>query len=455
MKRVYFATIMKYPPYPISHTARRIIMALLIVSFCVLSPIIVLYTAGYRYDFSTNRILSRGSISVDIDTKDITVFINNKQITQKPPIRLSNLAPNSTYTISIQKDGYHTWQHDVLVKSNQTTYIKDIFLIKKSTPTNITKNTRHISTLSFSPSGEYVLKKIKRKKDNTIIFLLYSITKKEDVRLLIPTTPQTIVSWSPDNDHLLIYEKNKASHITMIAAHDPHTRHLSPTPLNLQEFQWGGVQKNPTLFMRSENDLYYFSENIFTRIALQVEPVWHVDKNQVIWEYNKENSYITKRKNTTKENVFYSQDPITTIVSINKDRIIAKKRQSISIITRPKQNQAAQENTIAAHHTYYNNKKKEWILWSPWELWSVYPNGNTSLLNRTSEPISLVREFDSYGVLLLGSKNTVSVFNPGYYITNNIINIDTIEDMRINRTMEKIYIIGTHNNTYGVFEFSY
>ena len=104
---------------------------------------------------------------------------------------------------------------------------------------------------------------------------------------------------------------------------------------------------------------------------------------------------------------------------------------------------------------YYNVNKKEWILWSPWELWSVYENGDTSLLNRTSEPISLVREFDSHGVLLLASKNTVSVFNPGYYITNNIISIDAIEDVRINKTLEKLYIIGTHNNMYGVFELSY
>ncbi len=455
MKRVYFATIMKYPPYPLSHTARRTIMAFLILSFCIISPITVLYTAGYRYDFSVNRILSRGSISIDTETKDITVFINNKKITQKPPIRLSNLAPNRTYAVSIHKDGYHTWQHDVLVKSNQTTYIKDIFLIKKSTPINITKNTAQISALSFSPSGEYVIKKIKRKKDNAIIFLLYSIVKKEDVRLSIPTTPQTVVTWSPHNDHLLIYEKDRKSHITTISAEDPNTRNLSPEPLILQEFQWEEAQKIPTLFIRSENDLYYFSKNIFTRIALQAEPVWYVDKTQTIWEYNKENSYITKRKNTAKENTLYSQEPVTAIISINKERIITKKQQSISIIKRPQKNQEFQENSIASHNYYYNVNKKEWILWSPWELWSVYESGDTSLLNRTSEPISLVREFDSHGVLLLASKNTVSVFNPGYYITNNIISIDAIEDVRINRTIEKIYIIGTHNNMYGVFELSY
>ena len=62
---------------------RRIIMGLLFLSFFVMSPLIILYTAGYRYDITQHKIKQKGVLSVDIKPTDATVYLNNIKIDKK------------------------------------------------------------------------------------------------------------------------------------------------------------------------------------------------------------------------------------------------------------------------------------------------------------------------------------------------------------------------------------
>ena len=121
---------MEYPGTKLTKPFRIFLLFFFIFLFCVLSPVIIMYTAGYRYDWQNGLLKETGAISIDIEPNDAVMLLNGVKITAKMPVRLNNIAPGK-YNLRISADGYYDWVKDLEVKNKQTTYIKEIFLLKK------------------------------------------------------------------------------------------------------------------------------------------------------------------------------------------------------------------------------------------------------------------------------------------------------------------------------------
>jgi len=103
---------MTYSKTYLTRTVRRAIMLSLISAFFIISPLIIFYTAGYRYDFAEQIIKQTGVISIDIKPVNAIVYLNDVQIKKKIPIRLPNRAPG-TYHLKITAPGYQLWEKDI------------------------------------------------------------------------------------------------------------------------------------------------------------------------------------------------------------------------------------------------------------------------------------------------------------------------------------------------------
>jgi hypothetical protein len=112
---------------------RLIIMSCIIVAFFIISPALIIYTAGIRFNKTTHQWESTGALSIDVLPDDATIYINNILITDSIPIRLAGLAPG-TYHITIEKSGFHRLVTDISIRPGETTYLKNITLLKKSIP---------------------------------------------------------------------------------------------------------------------------------------------------------------------------------------------------------------------------------------------------------------------------------------------------------------------------------
>ena len=115
---------------------RRFITVCLIGLFFVMSPTVIMYTAGWRFNFATRLVESTGVLSIDVEPEDTTVFLNDTRLTNSLPIRLSGLAPG-TYRVRLEKSGFHSWQKDISIQSNETYYIKNITLLIEAEPQKI------------------------------------------------------------------------------------------------------------------------------------------------------------------------------------------------------------------------------------------------------------------------------------------------------------------------------
>jgi len=97
----------------------------------IIIPLLLLYSSGYRYDFSLRKIVKTGSIFISTYPEESNIYLNNQPAATNTPILINNLFPNE-YLVSIKKDGYFTWEKNLLVNFNKTTFANEIYLFKNN-----------------------------------------------------------------------------------------------------------------------------------------------------------------------------------------------------------------------------------------------------------------------------------------------------------------------------------
>src|SRR3989339_2090055 len=182
---------------------RRTIYITFFAIFFIIVPILILYAAGYSYNFKKNRIEKTGVLIVETFPKKSNVYLNDK-ILKKTPARFSHLLPD-IYKVTINKTGYYSWENEISIRSGQSSFATNIILFKKSEPILIKSG--KISILAGSPDQQ------------KIIYSQIINESQEEVRLINNNgatdlliskfNPKTFdslefVGWSPDGKKALI-----------------------------------------------------------------------------------------------------------------------------------------------------------------------------------------------------------------------------------------------------------
>lgn len=136
-----------------SRFLRRIIYIFFVLLFLASVPVVLLYTAGYKYNFKKWRLERTGVLFLESIPRGAEILLNSKKLRQTPA-RLPALLPGD-YQIKIQKLGYLSWQKTLPVLSGQTTFANTIFLSKDAENEHVFENKARV--LALSPSGKIML----------------------------------------------------------------------------------------------------------------------------------------------------------------------------------------------------------------------------------------------------------------------------------------------------------
>lgn len=439
---------MTYPDSILTKPVRRAIMIFLFIIFFIASPIIILYTAGYRYNFSTNEIKETGVLSIDAKPRNAIVYLNEVLLDKKIPIHLPNRAPG-TYKIKISTPGYQDWVKDITIESKQTTYIKNITLFKYSTPTQILNDLdKNIIDVIGSYDGNYL---IILTVENEIYEIYLYDTKQNTTTSLsrIKTSQQPKINWSPFNNHLTIqtFQSNEYNLQILDSTNQDNSKiYTYNSPI---KYQWSKNSFIPTIYLQHEKNIYLLStenEQLLTT-ASSTASAWYGENQNTIWTY--QNKILSN--NQTRYNL---EDNQIDIIDINENRIIFQ-TGSETKVAKINNNTISEIRTLPTQQIIYNAQTDEWISWSWWELWSIYNNGDLVLLKRIGEKMIFINPLDKYGVLLLSNENKAIGFNPGYYTNHELINQDEIKKISVNIINRKIYFWGTADGKTGMFELEY
>lgn len=132
---------------------RRIIFWTFVAIFFITAPLLVLYTAGYRYSFSTGIVTRTGVLSITTSPRSAEIYLDDQYAGAKTPEVLKRILPG-TYNIELRKDGYHSWTGEVEIKSGQTEQLQNIQLFLDSEAQLLFD--KETTIISVNPQGDII-----------------------------------------------------------------------------------------------------------------------------------------------------------------------------------------------------------------------------------------------------------------------------------------------------------
>lgn len=181
---------------------RWMIYLAFLAAFFVTAPIIVLFTAGYRYSPERHGFVRSGLLSVTSVPKDARVVVDGKAVRETTPVLIDDLLPGE-HAIEIQKDGYATWRKTLRIEESETTFVQRATLFLEEDPTMETLGL--FLDAAFDPSARFVAF---AKQETGWIEIWARELGSDEKRLLLrlpeQETDDVSLSWSPDGDALLV-----------------------------------------------------------------------------------------------------------------------------------------------------------------------------------------------------------------------------------------------------------
>lgn len=181
---------------------RRLIYLSFIAVFFIVTPLIIIHTTGYRYNFKRGRLEKTGIIYLESKPRAAEIYINGSY-EKDTPARFTQLLPDR-YSIEVKKDGYHSWYKTMEVKSNLTTFEKNIILFRQSLPESIVAG--RINMLSASPDKDIICYSVAA--DGSEEIRLLNINNESDFLIKkLPSDESVNISfadWSPSQSKFLV-----------------------------------------------------------------------------------------------------------------------------------------------------------------------------------------------------------------------------------------------------------
>jgi len=385
--------------FRLTHPIRLGIMLFLFLCFFIASPIVVLYTMGYRYDTKTSTLKTTGVITVDILPRDATIHINDIQLHGRPPYRLTNRAPG-VYSLLIEKDGYFPLSKNILVESNKTTYIHEFSLIKDSEPTELFFEGT-VLEVHGTPSTGGAIVHVQSEDGAIHVMLIEPESERRIVLYSSKTNPITTVS--PYTSLVLIQDpESNTSHL--FSANRPEQNQISfPTP---KSTQWS--KSDESLYSYNNSVLQHIDINGRTRTLSTTTQDWFVEYPETVWITDDHVVSLEKDKNTA-----YSLPGGTwNTLDVTRERIIVfdELAQKAAVLYRDGREQSV--SFIDAQKFFYEESTDIWWLWNEFEMRSIDNKGAVTLFERYGSSIKNFMPFDEDGLKLIIGKDSMFAHLP-------------------------------------------
>lgn len=247
---------------------RRLWFVLLVVAFAVTAPMVVFYTAGYRWNPKKWTIERNGTLIFDTDPTGATILLNGERLASRTPLTRTDIAPG-VYHVRLEKEGYISWEKTIEVRPERATFVTGIWLWAQQTPSRIVDG--EITAVAASPDGRRLaaLQETARGTDLVIlrladngVFGFFGGGNSEEARIPFPETTSTGTArllWDRSGETILGEHADGSSWVARVA-----DAGISPLPAGI--YRW----ENDALVgvWEGERLAYVPSEGMVRRTAL-------------------------------------------------------------------------------------------------------------------------------------------------------------------------------------------
>lgn len=457
---------MEYPGTKFTRPIRLTLLVLCVVLFFIISPTIILYTAGYRYDWHNGLLKETGSINIDIEPEDTEVYLNGIRLQEKLPIRLNNIVP-AKYNLRIAASGYLDWTKEIEVKNKQTYYIKDIRLLKKNKPQLLVNE--KIDNFFLSYNGQFILYSLIKGNDTEIWLRNNNLGQNILISTINTRKPLDII-WAEKNNYALITaaaENGYASLLVVNASNPSRLTDLTQILSGIKKVQWSNTIEPQLYYGTGENIYAYSPITSKSQVITENKYVdWHMENGQ-LWtiqnDISKQEYVIIKNtlgfssefNRLTPEDLDVAGGDITSETKVH----ILIARQETALIKTEKNSKMIltgrnYKYKIQADKFFISKFNNWWLLWSPLELWSYSQNEEPYLLSRSGEHLEQVVPLDEHNTLGLTWADKTAALFPYYLVGHEIIN-EKIKKSAADSENKIFYFIPEDKNKPGIWKLNY
>jgi hypothetical protein len=449
---------MDFPNTKITLSVRRGILVFFIATFFIITPIITMYTKGYRYDWENKKLISVGAINIDLEPKNATVYIDD--ILQKSgiPLRLKDKMPGK-YNIRITADGYFDWQKNIDIKNQQTVYIKDIAMIKKNEPQILVTGKIENATLSKTKNFlAYVVKNGDKKQ----VWIRNMKDGVASVAVEYTTTDAINITFATKNNWLAVSnEMSPYNILNLINAENFNNKIdlMEKIKYPIIKYEWN-EDAEPELFFSTalkimsiyplDEQMITLGENKYEDWYMETGKLWTIEKNTSTQNIRIMEDALGNNKIFIEENQLKKNEQEVELLAVKDQHILLKKRDEDKMIFLNQE----QRYDFAGQKFLISDYNEWWIFWTPWEIRTCVLGEEPILLSRTGQQLQEVLPMDKYNTLMLNWAEKTTVLFP-YYLVSHDFNNNKITSPMINTENRIIYFIADISGQKGIWEVEY
>ncbi len=443
----------------ISLSIRRVITGLFILTFLICTPLLLLYSAGYRYDFKKESVSAVGSLSVTTEPRNVTVRLNG-QVAQGQrsdgSLRFTNLTPGQ-YTVTIERDGYHSWRKQLLVEPNVTTFANEVVLFQTTDPQLAT---------AISSSAAHTAPDQK----------LIALQTAEGLRIYNTANQQIVdtvsggwqfISWAPDSSAVLLDDGAGQYAIAYINSDTPLLRvNTLLDAATIDSISWSN-QTSYLLTVVSGNDIWQL--NTITRAPRLVYqlPADQSYGSAVLFNNNRvyaiantpSGSWLEQHDSDSGEVARLLQLPRQSHAMrfvVNNDMVMLHdaEAQTLLVVDQSFSSILLQTTAQAADWTLSGQAL---LFQRDNELWRWSAGGAAQFIDRYSQPITAVQQIPRSAYVLVHWGDQIDIVELDARDQVNVITIAEsirLQGLALSADGQQLWLIGQYDDQAGIFTHS-
>ncbi len=266
---------------------RRFIFYSFVFLFIITGTGIVFYSQGWRPVFQNNKIEFKKTGAVFIETipKGVLIKIGNEIFKDKSGLiqngtLIDNLLPEN-YKVEIKKDGYISWEKNILVGSGLVSEISKAILIPKNLEKKSIPLPKSIDNFWINSDGKVVF------ENNANLWAEAHNSSAVKLR------GDKFITWSDDNNKIITYDSKTQTYYLYEINNLSQTFNITAALNNLQKIAIKEITFHPLdsnrLIIQDKNNLLYILD--INRLTLE-----NIVKDPILaWTIKSPNIYYIKQ----------------------------------------------------------------------------------------------------------------------------------------------------------------
>ncbi|MFC1788208.1 PEGA domain-containing protein [Patescibacteria group bacterium] len=437
---------------------RGILFFVFIITFVVTAPVVVLYTAGYRYNFGTGQIVQTGILSLASSPKGATIYIDDVRQKEKTPSVIDNVYTGE-HLIKLEKDSYTTWQKELKVERKQTTFAEQIGLFSVNDPQLIIKQ----EIIDFFPHPQsqqniYIV-------NNDVwtelwLFDSETIDSKLLARYPIETTVIKNIKWSLKGDFVSLQTiENNQTHWSLVSTSETIVIKINDLLDNIDEGFWDAGDTDNFIVV---------SDKAFYSISPQLPVPKQITDTPNIALMTFDRGLILSQKANDQIAISLNKDNQTTIIAYlpQSDYIFQPAVEQVVMLEDIKNGRLILIDATGADQPILLNTsvvlwqwdfENERLLYSDgYDLHIYYVNEHRDeTLTRISDPITGLAWYPLSDNILYTQNHglyAIELDNRNGRQTITLVEGQDLEQLWVNKKGRQAYFVGTINDQSGIFE---